>query len=129
MSGSPSPSRTGGLTVVCALGELPPGATRIVQVAGREIGLFNVDGRVYAVRNSCPHRAAPLCLGRLSGTTLPSKPYEYVYGRQGLVLRCPWHGWEFDLETGAPLVDHGLRARTYPVEIVAGQIALHGNRI
>lgn len=111
--------------VVCALAELPPGAARIVTVDGREIGLFNVGGRVYAVRNSCPHRAAPLCLGRLSGTTLPSQPYEYVYGRQGLVLRCPWHGWEFDLETGEPLVDHGLRARTYRVEIAAGQIVLY----
>ncbi len=110
---------------VCALDELPAGAVRVVQVAGREIGLFNVEGRVYAVRNSCPHRAAPLCLGRLSGTTLPSEPYEYVYGRQGMVLRCPWHGWEFDLETGEPLVAHGLRATTYRVEIADGQIFIY----
>lgn len=113
-------------TVVCALAELPPGSRRIVAFGGREIGLFNVGGRVYAVRNSCPHRAAPLCLGRLSGTTLPSAPYEYVYGRQGMVLRCPWHGWEFDLETGEPLVGHGLRAQTYRVAIAGDWVVLYG---
>lgn len=116
---------SGRALAVCALAEVPPGSTRIVTVAGREIGLFNVDGRVYALRNSCPHRAAPLCLGRLSGTTLPSTPYEYIYGRQNMVLRCPWHGWEFDLETGEPLVNHGLRAKTYRVDIADGQIVLH----
>ncbi len=110
--------------VACSLDELPPGSRRIVKIQGREIGLFNVDGRIYAVRNSCPHRAAPLGLGRLSGTTLPSSPYEYRYGREGLVLRCPWHGWEFDLVTGEPLVKHGLWAKTYPAEIVDGQIVV-----
>jgi 3-phenylpropionate/trans-cinnamate dioxygenase ferredoxin subunit len=115
-------SRTG--YTICPLAELPPGSTRIVEVAGREIGLFNVNGQVYAVRNSCPHRAAPLCLGRLSGTTLPSEPYQYLYGHDGLVLRCPWHGWEFDLASGEPLVGHGLRATTYPVVIVDDQIVL-----
>lgn len=112
-------------TPVCALEDVTPGAARIVTVGGREIGLFNVEGRIYAVRNSCPHRAAPLCLGRLSGTTLPSEPYDYIYGRAGLVLRCPWHGWEFDLTTGEPLVTHGLRAKTYRVEIVNGLVTLY----
>ena len=121
--GLPSADGPGG--VVGAVAALPPGASRIVTVGGREIGLFNVDGRVYAVRNSCPHRAAPLCLGRLSGTTLPSQPYAYEYGRQGMVLRCPWHGWEFDLESGEPLVDHGLKARTYRVEIIDDAIVVY----
>jgi len=64
-------------------------------------------------------------LGRLSGTTLPSQPYEYIYGRAGLVLRCPWHGWEFDLETGEQLVRDGLRATTYGVHIVDGLVTLY----
>jgi len=123
---SPAGKLEGWRAVVCRLEELPPGSTRIVQVKGREIGVFNVAGRIYAVRNSCPHRAAPLCQGLLSGTPLPSDPYEYHYGRQGLVLRCPWHGWEFDLETGEPLVAHGLRAKTYRAEIVDGHIMLSG---
>ena len=120
MAREPSPLRR----VVCSLAELPPGTRCIVAVGGREIGLFNVEGRIYALRNSCPHRGAPLCLGRLSGTPLPSEPYTYDYGRRGMVLRCPWHGWEFDLETGEPLVRHGLRAGTYRVEIVDGQVVL-----
>src|SRR5687768_15644000 len=48
---------------VCRTDELPPGERKIVSANGRSIGVFNVGGRYYALRNLCPHRAAPLCLG------------------------------------------------------------------
>jgi nitrite reductase (NADH) small subunit len=40
-----------------------------------------------------------------------------VYGRAGRILRCAWHGWEFDIETGQTLVDPRVRAQTYPVTV------------
>ncbi len=72
--------------------ELPPGERRIVEVEGRSIGIFNVHGRFYALRNRCPHHAAPLCLGTIKGVTLPVKRGEYVWARDGDILHYPWHG-------------------------------------
>jgi nitrite reductase (NADH) small subunit len=96
--------------------ELPPGGRKIVTVGRLEIGLFNVGGRVHAYRNACPHAGAPVCLGRVSGTPLPSKVYEYIYGKEGCILRCPWHGWEFNLATGEHIVDPETRLKEVPVE-------------
>lgn len=98
---------------VCRADELPPGERRIVRVDGVEVGVFNLADRLVAYRNVCPHMGAPVCLGRVGGTTLPSDPGDYVYGRHGKVLHCPWHGWQFDLETGEAL---GHRSRLAPVE-------------
>lgn len=98
--------------------EIPPGSRKIVEVAGRSIGIFNVGGRYYALRNRCPHQGGPLCLGILTGTTSPSLPGEYLYGRWGQILRCPWHGWEFDIITGQFLVDPmHVRVRAYEVSV------------
>jgi nitrite reductase (NADH) small subunit len=101
---------------VAQAGELPPGGRKLVRVKGIEIGLFNAGGEVRAYRNACPHAGAPVCLGRVSGTSMPSKVYEYIYGMEGCVLRCPWHGWEFDLRTGEHIVDPEVRLKSVPVE-------------
>ena len=103
---------------VCRVSELPPGDRRIVQINGRSIGVFNVNGSFHALRNICPHQMAPLCQGRIAGTTLPSKPGEYKWAREGEIIRCPWHGWEFDITTGRSVFNpHGLRVRTYQVTV------------
>lgn len=101
--------------------EIPPGARRIIAVEGRSIGIFNIHGRFVAVLNICPHELAPVCLGRLGGTTLTSAPGEWVWGRDGEILACPWHGWEFDLLTGACLTDK-RRLRMYEVTVEDNQI-------
>jgi nitrite reductase/ring-hydroxylating ferredoxin subunit len=90
--------------------------------AGRiELGVFNVGGEVRAYRNACPHAGAPVCTGRISGTAQPSKVYEYIYGSEGCILRCPWHGWEFDLRTGEHLVDPEVRLKALPVDAGRGE--------
>ncbi len=96
--------------------EIPPGERKIVEVDGRSIGIFNVNGTFVAVLNVCPHEAGPVCRGRVSGTTLPSQPGEFHWGREGEILACPWHGWEFDLLTGKALADK-RRLRLYPVTV------------
>jgi len=104
--------------VVGRVSDLPPGARKIVEIAGRSIGVFNVNGSYHALRNSCPHQSAPLCLGAIKGMTMPSKPGEYIWGREGEILRCPWHGWEFDLTTGRSIFNpHKMRVCTYEVTI------------
>jgi nitrite reductase/ring-hydroxylating ferredoxin subunit len=98
--------------------EFPAGSRKIVTVGGRSIGVFNLGGRFYAVRNRCPHQGAPLCLGRVKGTTLPGAPYEYIYGRDREIIQCPWHGWEFEIATGRTYFNpHRIRVRTYDVTL------------
>jgi 3-phenylpropionate/trans-cinnamate dioxygenase ferredoxin subunit len=97
--------------------ELPPGERRLVEVKGHSIGIFNVNGEFVAALNLCPHELAPVCRGKVRGTTLPSPPGEYRWGREGEILACPWHGWEFDLLTGRALADERVRLRRYPVTV------------
>jgi nitrite reductase (NADH) small subunit len=103
---------------VARVDEVPERGGLVVAVGGVEIGIFRVGARLVAWRNVCPHSGAPVCRGNVAGTTLPSRVYEYEYGRDGEILQCPWHGWEFDLLTGRHLVESSrARLRQYPVEI------------
>lgn len=106
-------------------GDLRPGAVQIVSAGGIEIGVFNLGDRLVAYRNRCPHQGAPVCLGRVGGTTLPAAPGEYIYGRRNQVLHCPWHRWQFDLTTGEALFGHGVRLARVDVAIEDGQIVLY----
>lgn len=102
---------------IAKVGEIPPGGRKLVTVGKVQFGVFNVGGEFFAYRNICPHAGAPVCVGKISGTTLPSAVYEYDYGREGGILRCPWHGWEFDLRTGEHLVDPETKLKRIAVEI------------
>lgn len=112
--------------VVCSVDELPVGARRIVDVDGRSVGVLNVDGRYHALRNHCPHHGAPLCEGVVKGTMAPSAPHEYAYGQHNQWITCPWHGFEYSLETGRPLLttERG-RVRVYPVRVEDGNVVLY----
>jgi nitrite reductase (NADH) small subunit len=93
-------------------------------VNGRSIGIFNVAGAFYALRNSCPHKAAPLCRGQLTGLIRGPAPYQYVVERQGEILRCPWHGWEFDVTNGQGVFNpHRVRVKCYDVTVESGAAA------
>jgi nitrite reductase (NADH) small subunit len=94
----------------------------VARVGGREVGVVrdSVTGSVHGLRNRCPHHGGPLCLGTLR-ERLGGAPGSYVLEGQR-VLRCPWHGWEFDLETGRCLDDPSLRAAVYPVEVLDGRV-------
>jgi len=110
--------------VVGAAADLRPGERRVVDVQGRSIGLFNVGGRFYALHNGCPHRGGPLCEGRIGGTTLPVAGHAFAYGREGRILRCAWHGWEFDITTGRALADPSVSARTYELAVEDGDLLI-----
>ena len=102
---------------VAQVSEIPPGGRKIVEIGGRSIGVFNVHGTFVAALNVCPHELAPVCLGAVRGTALPSIPGEHHWGREEEILACPWHGWEFDLRTGRALADTRKRLRLYPVSV------------
>lgn len=108
---------------VAKIGELLEGQRKIVEIDGRSIGIFNVNGTHVAILNVCPHALAPVCQGRIGGTTLTSLPGEYIWGREGEILTCPWHGWEFDLLTGDCLTDQ-RHLKRFPVEVENSQLYL-----
>ncbi|MGH2352933.1 MAG: Rieske (2Fe-2S) protein [Chloroflexota bacterium] len=112
--------------IVARAEDLPVGSRKMVTIGGREIGVFHTQAGLFALRSSCPHQAGPLCLGPVTGTTLPSAPGEYIWGMEGQVLRCPWHGWEFDLKTGVGLYDpyRHERVATYEVRIENDEVVL-----
>ena len=117
--------------VVAKLWEIPNGERKIVvPFRGRAgIGVFNVNGSFYAVRNICPHKHGPLCTGELSGWVATEAPQSVQSGNiavdgLGEILRCPWHQWPFDIATGKCLTDPTVRVKTYPVKIEGDDIVV-----
>lgn len=118
----------------CVVGtpdEIAPGQRKIVvPFRGRAgIGVFNVNGSFYALRNLCPHKLGPLCTGAVTGRMIadlpPSAGHEVVaLSQDGEIIRCPWHLWEFEIPTGRCLVDRRVRVKTYPVSIEDGQLVV-----
>jgi 3-phenylpropionate/trans-cinnamate dioxygenase ferredoxin subunit len=96
----------------------------VARVNGREVGVVSDggNGSLYGIRNRCPHHGGPLCLGRV-GERVEGDPGVYALsGRR--TLRCPWHGWEFDLETGECLDEPSLRTAVYPVRVEGDRVFL-----
>lgn len=107
--------------IVATVDEIPVGGRKIVEIGGRSIGVFNVDGAFFALRNSCPHQGGPLCQGNITGFLMADEPGEFSYTRRGEIVRCPWHGWEFDIKTGQSWFDPAkTRVRAYDVSVAAG---------
>ena len=110
-----------GKHVVAPLEELPPGSRKLVTVKGRPIAVFNVGGELFALVDRCPHRGGSLCEGKLTGLVEAAEPGHYVYSRPGEILRCPWHGWEFDIRTGKSWCDpEKVKAKSYRVAVEPG---------
>ncbi len=86
---------------VASRGEIADGTGKTVDAAGRAIALFNVGGKFYAIDNTCKHRGGPLGEGELDGTH----------------VICPWHGWEYDVATGANLDDPNVKVGCYAVKL------------
>ena len=108
--------------VVGTVDEIPPGGRKIVDLGGRSIGVFNVGGEFFAVLNRCPHQGGPLCTGNTLGFLKSAGVGEFVYSRPGEVIRCPWHGWEYDLRTGQSWFDpQRVLVRRYDVSVESGE--------
>jgi 3-phenylpropionate/trans-cinnamate dioxygenase ferredoxin subunit len=113
--------------VVCAARDLPPGARKLVHLDGRPILVLNVGGDLHALLNICPHQGASLADGVLTGLVESPEPGVYRYSREGEILRCPWHGWEFDVKTGKSWCKpQRIRLKDYPVDVRAGGDLVEG---
>ena len=107
---------------VCPAAELGPGDRVITTLGGFSVGVFNIDGEYYALKNDCPHQRAPLCEGALTGTTVSDTPGEYDWQHDGQIVQCPWHGWEFDVTTGESVFNpHRVKAKTFEATVEASE--------
>lgn len=106
--------------------EIRAARCRVVQVNGKPIGVIAVGEHFRAIYDKCPHMAASMTAGSVNGTFMPAGAHELVYGKHNDVIRCPWHGWEFDLETGRSLLEPDrVGLKTYEVTVEDDQVILH----
>lgn len=90
----------------CHVTEIPEGKAKVVTLEGQDIGLFKIDGKVYACSNFCPHRGGPLSEGTLDGT----------------VVTCPFHHWRFDVSTGKSPVHESVSVAIFSTKLQNDEI-------
>ena len=91
---------------VAAVGDVPAGEGRVVEVAGHTLAVFNVDGAFYCIDNACTHRGGPLGEGDLDGR----------------VVMCPWHAWRWDVTTGLNANNPAVKVACFPVTVDGGDV-------
>lgn len=113
--------------VVANCDEVEEGQRILVELEGKPIGIFNVDGEYKAYLSWCAHQSGPLCEGNISGTSSASfdpdtlqVTVEWIKERE--ILNCPWHGWEYDLEDGSCLSREGVVLPSFPVTVEDDEI-------
>lgn len=108
---------------VGAVEDFVEGEFKVFDLGGRPVGVVKTDQGFFAIRNRCPHQGADICGGTVTGTMVASEPFEYDYSEQTLVVACPWHRWEFALDTGESFGRvTNKRLVTYAVEVEDGNV-------
>ena len=87
--------------------EIPPGASKVVEINEHVVAIFNLGGEFYAIDNVCPHQGGPLGEGYLEDTG---------------VVSCPWHAWNFNIRTGLSPIDPDVKVSCYPVRVEDGEV-------
>jgi nitrite reductase/ring-hydroxylating ferredoxin subunit len=91
------------------------GDSLLVEVEGIEVALYNTPNGFYAMANYCVHQGGPLCEGPVSGSVTTDEDGTLCYDSDRQVVKCPWHGWEFDVESGEHLSRPQYNQPTYEV--------------
>jgi nitrite reductase/ring-hydroxylating ferredoxin subunit len=103
----------------------PPGTNHRVDIGGKNIAIFNVSGTFYALRDICPHQGAALSSGVVISSISSNHPGEYDFQPNRKFVRCPWHGWDYDLATGQSWCEPGRnRVRPFPISVESGEALL-----
>lgn len=112
--------------IVGKLEDFPIGSHKVVKVKNREVGVFNVNGELYALPNLCPHQVGPLCEGKVAGTLTANKDtnWKREWIKDGEIVACPWHGLEYDIKSGECLAFPKMKIRTYKITVEDNQIKM-----
>ena len=101
---------------------------KIVECGGVEVGIFRLGGKFTAFENVCPHFQGPVCQGKLVPLTLEdvdpkTKQSEgRIFSKEHLNVVCPWHGYEFDIQTGRHCTNSRLKLRAVEVRVREGEV-------
>jgi len=109
------------------VGDFPENDHCVVDVNGRQIGVFHIKGKFYALPNICPHMTGPVCESKILTGTLQadeSTGWKPEWIRDGEVIVCPWHGLEYHVPTGQCLAFEHISIRRYKVVISNGDVVL-----
>jgi nitrite reductase/ring-hydroxylating ferredoxin subunit len=113
------------LVDVASVEDLEEGKPKVVSVGRREVVLVQWRGRVFALRNVCPHQtqsfAGGLVAGRIDHGDAPGR---IVIRDDKPVLCCPWHHWEYELESGRCPIDERVRVRAYDTVVEADRVLI-----
>ena len=113
--------------VVATSDEIGPGERKLVTVEGREIVIFNLGGDYVGLLNRCPHQGGRLCDGVVTAHITSDEPGTIKYDRPGEIIRCPWHGWFFDLRTGQSWGEpERVKTRHYEFDVTDGSQLVEG---
>jgi len=90
-----------GFVKVLKKGDLAAGSGKTVDVNGKAVAVFNVEGTFYAIDDTCVHRGGPLGEGEMDGK----------------IVACPWHGWRYDVTTGVNQMNPEVTVSKYEVKV------------
>lgn len=93
---------------VTGTADVAPGSGIVTEVNGQAVAVFNVDGTFYAIDNTCIHRGGPLGEGELEGDT----------------VTCPWHGWQYNVKTGASLNNPSACVKSFQVKVEGSDVKI-----
>jgi nitrite reductase/ring-hydroxylating ferredoxin subunit len=111
--------------VICKAGELQPGEVLSTKLGPMPIVVVRTEaGRLYAILDKCLHMGGALSKGKLLVAQNGRQCGDYHEEEGRFILKCPWHGYEYDLTTGATLFDPELKLRTFSVREEDGQIVV-----
>ncbi len=110
-----------------SIGDLRARGRAVVEIDGVGIGVFAIGDEVRAYLNICPHMGGPACQGKIMPRTLEvvsdtKQSLGLAFSKDDLHIVCPWHGYEFDMRTGAHPANPRIRLRPVPVRVVAGEV-------
>jgi nitrite reductase (NADH) small subunit len=108
--------------------DIVDGGHKVYATSGREVGIFRVGTKLFAWENHCPHAGGPICQGRIFGRIgeelTPDKRSLGLFYTGEKHIVCPWHGFEFNVETGRHPGNESTRLKGFPVDVRDGDVWL-----
>jgi nitrite reductase (NADH) small subunit len=117
------------LHFIGTLDEFHEGERKIIEVNGRSVGVYRLSGKLHSLLNYCPHQGAQLCQGFITPWVQSPRPGEFKYVQEGEIVKCPWHGWEFEIKSGCMVVDNKVRTRTYDITVETFDLSVDKGKV